>query len=181
MSLSSLRVPGAQSPFTRQPIRWGAPPPNIGAKAIPPDANASDGASSFVILNSLGFSRRVTGLVGGPFPKLARVSSIGFKQPIALINISLACSISNTSATDVAMVAIHKDVGAVMSVDLGDNFLADHIVEQGLAHSIRTGTSFMDNIAPGFGTSDEIAIYAIMPDAACSFTAMVNLRYLTTA
>ncbi len=165
-----------RSPFSPQPLRY-AIPPQRGLAPGSPDA-PGDGHAVVGLLGAT-FGVRVTGIVGSAFPVLTRVGSIGFLQPIVLLNVSLASSITNTSATNVAVLAVHKDLGTQINLTSGDSYLSEHIVEQSLSHSIRTGTSYSDNIAPTYGTNERIALYAVMPDAGCAFTAIVNIRYLT--
>lgn len=138
------------------------------------------GEPTAATLSSISFAFRGTGVIGTGLTGLALQASIGFAQPVIIIGVTLACSIVNADTAEAAAVVVHKDVGPIISLVSGFDFFSEHIVEQGLSHSIRTGVSFSENIAPAFGTSDRMAIYAFMADAANAFTAMVSIRYVTT-
>lgn len=165
-------------PFNRQPLRWASPPGAGDVGAIPGPATLQPGGLSVGSLSSVTFATRLTGVQGVAWPTLVRVATQGFAQPVALLGVSLCASISNTSLTNTSTLAVHKDVGASLNVSAGTDFLAEYTVEQGLAHSIRSGTSFSDNLAPYFGTNEAVAIYALMQDAGCAFTAIVSVRYV---
>lgn len=163
--------------YTRQPIRYAIPPQRGQAGAVPAPAIPDSLASANLSVS--GFTIRATG-VKGAYPKAVLITAFAFNQPVAIINVTMASSIVNTAAGDVAIVVVHKNTGATLGLDQGSDFLMEHVVEQGLSHSQRSGTSFLDNIAPTFGTNEQIGLYAVMAAAGCAFTAMVTLRYLVT-
>lgn len=176
-------IGGRQTSFSRQPLRYAIPPRvgQAGAILAPPPNSIAETEPSKASLGSVSFGNRVTGVQGTAFPILIRLATISFAQPVYILAVSLASSIVNASTTNVAMMVVHKDVGANFNIAQGYDYMAEHIVEQGLSHSIRTGISYNENIAPYFGTSDKMALYGLSLNAACAMTAIVTVRYLSNS
>jgi len=67
-----------------------------------------------------------------------------------------------------------------MNVLAGVDALVEHVCEQGLGHSFRSGVGFADDIAPKFGSNEQIAIYVVSSGtgaAGSASTSIVTLRY----
>lgn len=167
-----------QSPFINQPLRWASPPGVGEAGAVPGPLPTGQGGFPAGSLSSFTLGSRGTGILGTAWPVLVRVATQKFQQPVAILGVSLAASIVNASATETAVIGIHKDVGASLSMAAGTELYAEYTVEQALSHSIRTGTSFTDNLAPYFGSNEAMAIYVLMRAAGCAYTAIMTVRYV---
>jgi hypothetical protein len=67
-----------------------------------------------------------------------------------------------------------------MNVLAGVDALVEHVCEQGLGHSFRSGVGFADDIAPQFGSNEQIAIYVVSSGTGAAgsvSTSIVTLRY----
>ena len=186
--MSVARGPSGGYPFSPQPLRWAVPPGTApgdlpGAVPSPTPSNpVGSPLSSLPVasLSTVSFAVRGSGVVGTAFPALTRVGVLTFRQVVVIMGVSLTSSIVNASVSDACCLIVHKDNGLLLSVSNITDVFAEHIVEQGLSHSIRTGTSFTDNIAPSFSSNESMALYAVMPAAGCVYSALVTIRYLTT-
>lgn len=164
--MPNLPAPPANSPFPRAPFRWAVEP--------------KEGAISRYTMSQVTFQARVTG-VTQVYPLFARAAILPFTATGIIISAVLASSITNPSATTPAAIMVHKDVGAVINANSAMNELATHVVEQLLGHSMRSGTSFIDDYAARYNSGEAVAIYVSSNAAACNLTGVVTIRYLVVS
>jgi hypothetical protein len=103
-----------------------------------------------------------------------------FVTAIGLVAVELSTSIINASSDGVIGIFVCKDQGNIIDVSQATQLLVSHLVEQGLSHSMRSGTTFADDVAPKFGTAEKIAVYACAAGTNSGndvFTALVTIRY----
>jgi hypothetical protein len=99
---------------------------------------------------------------------------------IGLLSASLSTSIVNATSDTPYIIIVACDVGPNMNVLAGVDALVEHVCEQGLGHSFRSGVGFADDIAPKYGSGVNIAIYVVSSGTGAAgsvSTSIVTLRY----
>lgn len=175
--------------FPRNGLVWGTDPGAAAGAPAPATSDATPSATPAPMVRpvrsivSISFGGRVSGLAG-TYPIANRVATQNFTTAIGLLTASLSSSMVNAT-TDTPMIAIiARDVGANLNVLNGSDIMVAHVVEEGLAHSMRSGVGFADDIAPKFGSGQNIALYLVSSGtgAASNFaTAIAVLRYFSLA
>lgn len=175
--------------FPGRPLTWGTeptPPPAAPSTAAP--ANGSNLTIPAAVLPvrsvvSVSFGARVTG-AAGTYPIANRIATQGFTTAIGLLTASLSTSVVNATTDTPMLIVIARDVGANLNVLAGNDILVTHAVEQGLSHSMRSGVGFADDIAPKYGSGQNIGIYLVSSGtgvAGNAATAVAVLRYYSLA
>jgi len=156
-------------PFPQRGLRWGTEPTS--------QQSGSPGQANAII--PVSFGARVVG-AAGTYPIANRVATQSFTMAIGLLSASLSTSIVNATSDTPYIIIISRDVGANLNVLSGVDMLVEHVCEQGLGHSFRSGVGFADDIAPKYGSGVNIAIYVVSSGtgvAGSVSTSIVTLRY----
>jgi len=156
-------------PFPQRGLRWGTEPTS--------QQSGSPGQANAII--PVTFGARVVG-AAGTYPIANRVATQSFTMAIGLLSASLSTSIVNATSDTPYAIIVARDVGPNMNILAGVDALVEHVCEQGLGHSFRSGVGFADDIAPKFGSNEQIAIYVVSSGtgaAGSASTSIVTLRY----
>jgi len=156
-------------PFPQRGLRWGTEPTS--------QQSGSPGQANGIM--PVTFGARVVG-AAGTYPIANRVATQSFTMAIGLLSASLSTSIVNATSDTPYIIIISRDVGANLNVLSGVDMLVEHVCEQGLGHSFRSGVGFADDIAPKYGSGVNIAIYVVSSGtgvAGSVSTSIVTLRY----
>lgn len=152
---------------------WGAPPPGgpgvpNGDSVIPPipvapgDTSALGGTGLNQALTpvTFEFNYLAAATLNKVFPLFTRMATQSFSLPVALCNIDLSTSMANLNATAICSIIVAKDQGPTLNVNGNTTVYVCHIVTAGSSHSMRSGVSFADDVAPRLGSSEQVALYA---------------------
>lgn len=178
------------SPFPQRPLIWASPPPagaGRGNSAIAPPGSALPEAPTVggvdilqaITSVSFGFSYN-DGSVTAAFPTATKIAFTKFVTPVGIISVTLSTSLKNATTDGVLGVFVAKDVGSTISLTQNGNAYVEHLVEAGLGHSMRSGMAFSDDIAPRFGSNEQMAIYLCSAGtgaAANRASGVVTVRY----
>lgn len=174
--------------YDRRPLIWGSPPAAnaAGGSIIAPPASAREESADGkvrdinIALSSLTFSAIYAGAAAGTFPSFTRIASMQFAVPVGVASVVLSTSLVNATADGILAVVVAKNVGTTLDVANSSDVYVDHLVEQGLSHSMRSGMVFSDDVAPKFGSNEGFGIY--VASAGTGFAnnravAMATIRY----
>lgn len=161
----------SRPPFPQRPLVWGSPPKKERAVPGTPGSLAGDGSMSdlwqAITSTSIAFSYS-SGSITTAFPSAIRVASFPFSVPVGVISVTLSSSLKNASSDGILAVFVAKDVGSLLSSTQSSYIFVEHLVEAGLAHSMRSGMAFADDIAPRFGSNESMAVYIASAGAGSS-------------
>ena len=176
--------------YPRNPLTWGtAPTPSAAsAAAAPVNGSAAPSASDNLVKRvksvvAISFGARVIG-AAGTYPVANRIATQGFTTAIGLLVASLSTSMVNATTDTPMVVILARDVGPNLNVLAGSDTLVTHLVETGLSHSMVSGVGFADDIAPKYGSNQNIGLYLVSSGtgvAGNNATAIAVLRYYSLA
>lgn len=154
----------AHQPWPRFGLNWGTEPSpaglDLGDPASPSSSAAQPGLMPVLSITNIAFGVRYnTGTINTAYPIAVRVASQGFVVPIGLLSASLSSSMVNATSDSTLAVLIARDVGPQISLSGSSDILVIHFCEQGLSHSMRSGVGFADDLAPKYGSGQNIALY----------------------
>jgi hypothetical protein len=156
-------------------LNWGTEPTGY-KRPIPPGAGPLPLANSIIPIT---FGARVSG-ASGTYPNANRVAVQSFTTAIGLLSASLSTSIINVTSDSPYVIVVSRDVGANLNVNNSTDMLVEHVCEQTLGHSFRSGVGFADDIAPKYGSGEKIGIYVCSSGTGVAgnvATMIVTLRY----
>lgn len=157
--------------YDRRPLVWAAPPavsksaPGGDSVIAPPENARREDVSGLsrdirVALSSQTFSFNYTnGAINTAFPSATRVAFFTFAVPVGVASVVLSTSIVNATTDGVMGVYVARNVGPVLDLSETSDIYVDHLVNQGLSHSMRSGMAFSDDVAPKFGSGEGLGIY----------------------
>lgn len=155
------------SPFPKRPLVWGSPPPagaGRGNSVIAPPGSALPGAASGTgdlnqAITSISFAFNYNdNSINVPFPGGSLFVSQPFITAVGIISITLSTSMVN-GGTGVLAAYVAKNIGSKISASQNSNIYVEHVVNAGLGHSMRSGMAFSDDVAPRFGSGEQLAVY----------------------
>jgi len=154
------------------PLVYASPPRPIGDIAVVGQ-----------VLSNISFGINVNdGSINTAFPSMVLVASQSFDFQVALVSVSLCSSIVNATTDGVVGAFVARNTVATLNVNGATDMYVEHLVNQGLGHSYRSGTVFDDSVAPVYAAGQSVGLY--MCSAGTGFAnnrmvATVTLRYMS--
>jgi len=142
------------SAYPRLPIRRTAPP--VGTVSRPEPLRNRLAESVATIVFAVDYN---DGSINVAFPTGNRVVAQAFQIPIAVVSVTLSTSLINAVPDAVLAVWVGRDVGAQAGLNGSNDVYVVHMVNQGLSHSMVSGVAYDEQIAPYFGSGQQMAIY----------------------